>query len=278
MERKYSVCMSVYKNDDIVDFVTSVNSIYKQTIPPDEIILVIDGPIRINLQDTINELQRQIPILKVISLAQNMGHAIARQTCLNAAKNELCAVMDADDISISDRFEKQLKAFEEHPDVSVVGGLINEFMGNLKNVVGTRTVPEHDVDIKNYLKSRCPMNLVTVMLKKSDVMKVGGYQDWYCEEDYYLWIRLTLEGYKFYNIQENLVYVRVGEEMYQRRGGKRYFQSEAKLQKYMLDHEIISFPKYVYNVLVRWAVQVAMPNKVRGWVFQKLARSNKAKL
>lgn len=278
MERKYSVCMSVYKNDDIVDFVTSVNSIYKQTIPPDEIILVIDGPIRINLQDTINELQRQIPILKVISLAQNMGHAIARQTCLNAAKNELCAVMDADDISVSDRFEKQLKAFEEHPDVSVVGGLINEFMGNLKNVVGTRTVPEHDVDIKNYLKSRCPMNLVTVMLKKSDVMKVGGYQDWYCEEDYYLWIRLTLEGYKFYNIQENLVYVRVGEEMYQRRGGKRYFQSEAKLQKFMFDHEIISFPKYVYNVLVRWAVQVAMPNKVRGWVFQKLARSNKPKL
>ena len=239
---------------------------------------MIDGPIRVNLQDAINELQKQIPILKVIPLVQNMGHAIARQTCLNVAKNELCAVMDADDISVSDRFEKQLKAFEEHPDVSVVGGLIDEFVGNLKNVVGTRTVPEHDVDIKNYLKSRCPMNLVTVMLKKSDVMKVGGYQDWYCEEDYYLWIRLTLGGYKFYNIQENLVYVRVGEEMYQRRGGKRYFQSEAKLQKYMLDHEIISFPKYVYNVLVRWAVQVAMPNKVRGWIFQKLARSNKAKL
>ena len=278
MEQKYSVCMSVYKNDDIADFVTSVNSIYKQTIPPDEIILVIDGPIRVNLQDAINELQKQIPILKVIPLVQNMGHAIARQTCLNVAKNELCAVMDADDISVSDRFEKQLKAFEEHPDVSVVGGLIDEFVGNLKNVVGTRTVPEHDVDIKNYLKSRCPMNLVTVMLKKSDVMKVGGYQDWYCAEDYYLWIRLTLGGYKFYNIQENLVYVRVGEEMYQRRGGKRYFQSEAKLQKYMLDHEIISFPKYVYNVLVRWAVQVAMPNKVRGWIFQKLARSNKAKL
>lgn len=278
MERKYSVCMSVYKNDDISDFVTAVNSIYKQTVPPDEIILVIDGPIRTILQDAISELQRQIPILKVIPLAQNMGHAIARQTCLNAAKNELCAVMDADDISVPDRFEKQLKAFEEHSDVSVVGGLINEFVGDLKNVVGTRTVPERDADIKKYLKSRCPMNLVTVMLKKSDVMKVGGYQDWYCEEDYYLWIRLTLGGYKFYNIQENLVYVRVGEEMYQRRGGKRYFQSEAKLQKYMLDHKIISFPKYVYNVLVRWAVQVAMPNKVRGWVFQKLARSNKAKL
>ena len=121
------------------------------------------------------------------------------------------------------------------------------------------------------------MNLVTVMLKKSDVMKVGGYQDWYCEEDYYLWIRLAVGGYKFYNIQENLVNVRVGEEMYQRRGGRRYFRSEVRLQKYMLDHKIIDFPRYIYNVLVRWVIQVVMPNKIRGWAFQKFARSNKAK-
>lgn len=269
--------MSVYKNDNAADFFVAVNSIYKQTVPPDEIILVIDGPIPTILQDTINKLQRQISVLKIISLVKNMGHAIARQTCLEAAKNEFCAVMDADDISVPDRFEKQLKAFEEHPDVSVVGGLINEFIGNIGNVVGIRIVPEYDVDIKYYLKSRCPMNLVTVMLKKSDVMKVGGYQDWYCEEDYYLWLRLVLGGYKFYNIQENLVNVRVGKEMYQRRGGKSYFQSEAKLQKYMLDHKIISFPKYTYNVLVRWAVQVAMPNKIRGWFFQTFARSKKVK-
>ena len=180
--------------------------------------------------------------------------------------------MDADDLSVVDRFEKQLKAFEEHPDVSVVGSLINEFIHTTDNVVGIRIVPEKDIDIKDYMKSRCPMNLVTIMLKKSDVMKVGGYQDWYCEEDYYLWIRLTLGGYKFYNIQENLVNVRVGKEMYQRRGGKKYFDSEVRLQKYMLDHNLISWPKYAYNVLIRWVVQVAMPNKVRGWVFRTFAR------
>ena len=78
------------------------------------------------------------------------------------------------------------------------------------------------------------------MLKKNDVMKVGGYQDWYCEEDYYLWIRLTLGDYKFYNIQEYLVNVRVGEEIYQLRGGMRYFKSEAQLQKYMLGNHIIN--------------------------------------
>lgn len=268
----FSVCMSVYKNDNTTDFAEAVLSIYHQTCPPDEIVLVVDGPVPAIMHDTIRALKEKTGIMKVIQLEQNMGHAIARQTGLEAARNELCAVMDADDISVPDRFEKQLKAFEEHPEVSVVGGLIREFIDKPDNVVGTRIVPEHDVDIKAYLKSRCPMNLVTVMLKKSDVMKVGGYLDWYCEEDYYLWIRLTLGGYKFYNIQENLVNVRVGKEMYQRRGGMKYFRSEARLQKYMLDHKVISLPRYFYNVAIRWAVQVVMPNSVRGWVFQTFAR------
>lgn len=116
------------------------------------------------------------------------------------------------------------------------------------------------------------MNLMTVMYRKSKVKEVGGFIDWYCEEDYYLWIRLALAGHKFYNYQKSLVNVRVGEEMYKRRGGKRYFQSEARLQKFMLDSKLISWPKYLCNVAIRWAVQVAMPNSVRGWVFQKFAR------
>lgn len=273
MRTDYSVCMSVYKNDNPTDFKEAVLSIYNQTYPPDEIILVIDGPVPDMMLKTIETLSEKTGIMKVIPLPKNQGHAIARQTGLEAANNNLCAVMDADDLSVPNRFEKQLKAFEEHPEVSVVGGLINEFIHTTDNVVGTRIVPEKDSDIKEYLKSRCPMNLVTVMLKKSDVMKVGGYQDWYCEEDYYLWIRLALGGYKFYNIQENLVNVRVGEEMYQRRGGKKYFESEARLQKYMLDNKLISWSKYAYNVTIRWAVQVAMPNWLRGWVFRTFARN-----
>ena len=270
--RPFSVCMSVYKNDNPADFVDAVKSIYEQTCPPSEIILVIDGPVSQLMQDTISNLKRDLGIMRVIPLEHNMGHAVARQTALEAANNELCAVMDADDLSVPDRFAMQLKAFEDHPEVSVVGGLINEFISSVDNVVGIRIVPEQDAEIKEYMKSRCPLNLVTVMLKKSDIMKVGGYEDWYCEEDYYLWIRLSLAGFSFYNIQKNLVNVRVGEEMYQRRGGKKYFESEARLQKYMLRHNLISKVKYAYNVGIRWMVQVAMPNKIRGWVFQTFAR------
>lgn len=270
--QKFSVCMSVYKNDKPADFLVAVRSIYNQTTAPNDIVLVVDGPVGVELKEAIAVLQEEIKVLNVIWLPVNKGHATARQTGLLAAKCELVAVMDADDISVPNRFEKQLEVFAQQPDVTVVGGLIHEFIGETHNVVGKRIVPEQDVDIKAYLKSRCPMNLVTVMMRKSHLEQVGGYIDWYCEEDYYLWIRLALAGYKFYNIQENLVDVRVGEEMYQRRGGWKYFKSEALLQHYMWKHGVIGFGRYLYNVAIRFAVQVAMPNSVRGWVFRTFAR------
>lgn len=269
----FSVCMSVYKNDKPTDFLVAVRSIYNQTTVPNDIVLVVDGPVGNELKSAISELEKEIPVMNVIWLPTNQGHATARQTGLLAAKCELVAVMDADDISVPNRFEKQLEIFAQQPDVTVVGGLIHEFIGTPQNVVGKRIVPEQDVDIKEYLKSRCPMNLVTVMMRKSHLEKVGGYIDWYCEEDYYLWIRLALAGYKFYNIQENLVDVRVGEEMYQRRGGWKYFKSEASLQHYMWKHGVIGFGRYLYNVAIRFAIQVTMPNSVRGWVFRTFARS-----
>lgn len=272
IDQRFSVCMSVYKNDNPADFITAVRSIYHQTVIPNEVVLVVDGPVGDELKGAIQLLQSEIEVLNVVWLPNNCGHAVARQTGLMAAKNEFVAVMDADDISVHNRFEKQLNFFDNQKNVTVVGGLINEFIGDISNVVGKRIVPEYDMEIKKYMKSRCPMNLVTVMFRKTDVLAVGGYQDWYCEEDYYLWIRLALAGYKFYNIQENLVNVRVGKEMYQRRGGWKYFKSEAALQVYMLKNKIIGIGRFIYNIAIRFAVQVIMPNSLRGWIFRTFAR------
>lgn len=265
--------MSVYKNDKDEDLKTAMHSVARQTCKPFEIILVQDGPVPRELSDTIDELSREISFLKIVRLEQNVGHAGARKAAMEAASCNLIAVMDSDDISIETRFEKQLKVFEKYPEISVVGGLIHEFIGDISNVVGKRDVPQFDSDIKRYLKARCPMNLVTVMYRKDDIEAVGGFIDWFCEEDYYLWIRLALNGYKFYNIQENLVNVRVGSEMYKRRGGWKYFVSEARLQTYMLKKGVIALPRYFYNTFGRFVVQVAMPNSLRSFIFQKLFRT-----
>lgn len=268
----FSVCMGVYQNDNSTNFLTAIRSVWRQTMVPSEIILVVDGPIGNNLENAIKEAENEINVLRTIYLPHNMGHAIARQTALDAASNEIIAIMDSDDIANSSRFEKQIKYFEQDADLSVVGGQITEFVDSEDNVVGSRIVPQLDKEIKLYMKSRCPMNLVTVMFRKEHVKNVGGYIDWYCEEDYYLWIRMMLSGCNFTNLPDTLVNVRVGKEMYSRRGGMKYFNSEARLQRYMLKHKIISLPRYIYNVLGRFVLQVLFPNSIRGLIFQKLFR------
>jgi len=272
---KFSVAMCVYGGDDPAWFDAAVESVLKQTVPPDEIVLVVDGPVPEALNGVISEHEKN-PVFKVVRLAENQGHGNARRTSLAYCSHELVALMDADDLSVPERFALQLAEFAQDAALSAVGGNITEFCGAPEHIVGVRRVPRHDADIKAYMKVRCPMNQVTVMLKKSDVAAAGGYIDWYCEEDYYLWLRMHLKGMKFANVPDVLCNVRVGEEMYQRRGGLRYFKSEAKLQKYMLDHGVIGFGTYAMNVGKRLVVQVLLPNRLRGWVFQKFARSKQS--
>ena len=269
---KFSVSMCVYGGDNAEWFKTSVESVLNQTLVPNEIVLVVDGPVPHDLNAVIFKLEEN-DTFKVIRLETNQGHGIARKTGLDNCTNELVAIMDADDICTRNRFEKQIEAFHNYPDSDIVGGMITEFIDTPDNVVGKRIVPLEDSEIKEYMQRRCPMNLVTVMFKKSSIEKVGGFIDWYCEEDYYLWLRMALANMKFRNVDDVLVNVRVGKEMYQRRGGVKYFKSEAKLQKYMLDNKIIGFPRYLINVTERLILQVLMPNKMRSFIFQKLARS-----
>ncbi len=268
---KFSVSMCVYEKDNPEHFKTAVDSILRQTVPPEEVVLVVDGPVPPELGKVISDFE-QTEVFTVLRLKENQGHGNARRVGLAACKNELVAIMDADDISVPDRFEKQLKLFSENDSLSIVGGNITEFIDEPQNIIGKRVVPTGDYEIKEYLKARCPMNLVTVMFKKSAVDEVGGFIDWYCEEDYYLWVRMTLAGMRFANTEETLVNVRVGSDMYRRRGGVKYFKSELGLQKYMLKNKVIGFGTYTFNVTKRLIVQVLLPNRVRGWVFKKFAR------
>ncbi len=271
--KKFSVSICVYGKDNPQWFQEAIDSVLKQTIPPSEVVLVVDGPVPNALNEIIKGYE-ELSCFKVVWLKTNQGHGNARRIGLENCSYDLVALMDADDICCKDRFEQQLKMFEENGQLSVVGGNIAEFIDSIDASIGYRIVPETMKEIKNYIKKRCPINQVTVMFKKSDVEKVGGYIDWFCEEDYYLWIRMYLSGMQFYNVQNVLVNVRVGKEMYQRRGGWKYFKSEAKLQKYMHKHKVIGFFTYCSNVIKRFIVQVLLPNKLRGWVYKKFARKS----
>lgn len=270
-DTKFSVSMCVYIKDNPEWFKTAVESILNQTVKPSEVVLVVDGPVNAQLDAVITHYENN-PIFRVVRLPENVGHGKARRAGLTHCRYELVALMDADDISASNRFEKQLEMFEADESLAIVGSNITEFVEEPDNVVGARVVETNDAAIKADMKVRCPMNQVTVMFRKSAVDKVGGYMDWFNEEDYYLWLRMYLDGARFANLPDHLVNVRVGKEMYQRRGGKKYFLSEAKLQKYMYDNKVIGFIDFIVNVGKRFIVQIVLPNKLRSWVFKKFAR------
>ena len=229
----FSVAMSVYYKDNAVFFDRALQSITEwQTVKPTEIVLVCDGPLNKQLDAVIDKYRKQYPIFKILRLKNNRGLGNALKLAVENTSNEIIARMDSDDISVSDRFEQQLKFFSNHPEVDIVGGNIAEFIGDETNIVGKRIVPTKDSEIKEYMKKRCAFNHMSVMYKKSAIQAAGGYLDWFWNEDYYLWIRMQLNGAVFANTGTVLVNVRVGEEMYQRRGGKKYFQSEKQLQDY----------------------------------------------
>ena len=270
-DTKFSVSMCVYVKDSPEWFTAAVESILNQTVKPSEVVLVVDGPVNAQLDAVISYYEKN-PLFRIVRLPQNVGHGKARQAGLSHCRYELVALMDSDDISANNRFEKQLKMFENDSSLAIVGSNITEFVGEPDNIVGARVVETDDAAIRADMKVRCPMNQVTVMFRKSIVERVGGYVDWFNEEDYYLWLRMYLGGAKFANLPDHLVNVRVGKDMYQRRGGKKYFLSEAKLQKYMYDNKVIGFGDFMVNVGKRFIVQILLPNKLRSWVFKKFAR------
>ena len=267
---KYSVLMSLYNKEHPEYLRLALDSMIDQTVKPDEIVLVEDGPLTDELYKVVEEYKEY---LTIVVNEKNLGLGLALNEGLKTCRNELVARMDTDDISKSDRCEKQLSYFDAHPETTILGGQIEEFINSPDEVVGKRVVPETDADLKEFMKKRCPFNHMTVMFKKSDVLKAGNYQDWFWNEDYYLWIRLAAEKYEFANLPDILVYTRVGEDMYKRRGGKMYFQSEYGLQKLMLEKRMIGTTTFIGNIGKRFIVQRMLPNRVRAWVFKKFARS-----
>jgi glycosyltransferase involved in cell wall biosynthesis len=274
----FSVAMCVYAGDNAEWFGEALQSItLKQTVRPDEIVIVVDGPVPKTIKNVIHKYMeisvQESFCLKPVWLEKNRGLGNALKIAVSQCQYEIIARMDSDDIARRSRFKTQLEILDLNPHIDVVGGDISEFIGDKQNVVGKRTLPVTDKEIKRYAKKRCPFNHMTVMYRKAAVMKAGGYQDWFWNEDYYLWIRMQERGMVFANTGTVLVDVRVGEEMYRRRGGWKYYKSEIRLQKYMLDHRVISYGVYMMNCSKRFIVQVLMTSRMREWTYKALIRS-----
>ncbi|OKY97820.1 glycosyltransferase [Bacteroides sp. 44_46] len=268
---RFSVLLSVYYKESYSAFCKSLDSIFTQTTCPDEVILVEDGPLGSDLNDIISEYSAKYPTLKIIPLPTNQGLGKALNEGLKHCSYDIVARMDTDDIAKPDRFEKQLAVFEKYLDIDVVGAWIDEFEDDISEVKSVRKLPELPDDIRQFAKRRNPINHPVVMFRKSAVLAAGGYQHFPLFEDYYLWIRMLMNGAKFYNIQESLLYFRFSPEMFRRRGGWRYVISELHFLQKMRQMHFISFSEFMQNLFVRFSIRL-IPNSLRAIIYTKLIR------
>lgn len=268
---RFSVLLSVYYKESYSAFCKSLDSIFTQTTCPDEVILVEDGLLGSDLNDIISEYSAKYPTLKIIPLPTNQGLGKALNEGLKHCSYDIVARMDTDDIAKPDRFEKQLAVFEKYSDIDVVGAWIDEFEDDISDVKSVRKLPELPDDIRQFAKRRNPINHPVVMFRKSAVLAAGGYQHFPLFEDYYLWIRMLMNGAKFYNIQESLLYFRFSPEMFKRRGGWRYVISELHFLQKMRQMHFISFSEFMQNLFVRFSIRL-IPNSLLAIIYTKLIR------
>jgi glycosyltransferase involved in cell wall biosynthesis len=217
-------------------------------------------------------MEQAHPELNIIRLKENKGLGNALNIGIRQCKNELVARMDTDDISRANRCEKQLSVFALFPEISICSGTVEEFSESRSRIEARRVLPEKQEDILAFAKKRNPFNHPCVMYKKSDVEAAGSYQVFYRVEDYYLWIRMLRMGFEGYNIQEPLLWMRAGSDMYKRRGGWKFAQSQIKLFRYMKDNSFINRRQYAENIVLRY-VECFIPNALREKAFKMFVRN-----
>ena len=270
----FSVLMSVYSKEQPEFLREAMESVFRQTVLPAEVVLVEDGPLTPALDAEIAKLQALHKEIKVVPLSVNSGLGRALDAGLNQCTYSLVARMDTDDVCRPQRFERQLEVMEEHPEIDVCGTWIDEFSDSTEHSISTRRLPEKHEDLVEFGKKRNPMNHMTVMFRKEKVIASGGYQHYPLFEDYYLWVRMMMRGCRFYTIQESLVDVRADLKMMARRGGLKYALTEARLQMLFFGLKYIGGSRMMVNMSQRFMVRL-LPNQIRLWLYMHKLRERK---
>ncbi len=269
----FSVLISVYKKEKAEYLKQALQSIINQTLKPTEILIVKDGLLTKELDECIEDLQKQHPkLFKILAFKENRGLGLALRDGVQACKYEYIARMDSDDISKLDRFEKQFNYLQKHPETALLGTWITEFSKDENNPDTVTKLPCIHQEIIKFAKRRNPFRHVTVVLKKSAVIQSGNYRDFLWFEDYDLFVRILQKGYIAANIPECLVNVRADKDMFARRGGWQYLKQDYKFQKQILKTKYIGKTDFLINIIIRSIVRL-IPNKLRSYLYKIFLRS-----
>jgi hypothetical protein len=265
----FSLLLPVYRGDR-PEFLRRAfrSSVDDQTLRPDEVVVVRDGPVSADLARTIAELAEASPVPVVtVELERNMGLAYALERGLDACAHDVVARMDADDISLPERFARQLALMSGGLDL--VGTGMYEFADEVGTIVGRRTPPVGADAISRYARFHDPFNHPTVVYRRAAVQRAGGYKPLGLMEDYYLFARMIQEGARVQNLPDPLVMYRVSAGAYKRRGGVAQLRAEVRLQREFRRARFTSLAQASRNVLVRGGYRL-VPEGIRRVAYRRL--------
>lgn len=265
--KKYSVLMSLYINEKPEYLRIAINSMLNQTVVPDEIIIVEDGP----LTDELYAVLSEYPMLLRVKNKINTGLGLALNAGLKECRNELVARMDTDDCSKPERCEKQLARFAEKPYLAIVGSHIDEFVGEPSNVISQRIVPIISDEIYNFAKKRSAFNHPTVMYSKTAVLSNKGYADLKRNQDVDLFGRMQFKGYKAENIDEALLWFRNSDELAKRRKSWQNTWSYIATIRKFWKMGYSTFIDYLIVCIAQTGMYL-MPIKIQYFIYEKFLR------
>jgi glycosyltransferase involved in cell wall biosynthesis len=271
-ESDISTVITTYRGDDADELSEALDSIFNQTLPPAEVVLVEDGLITPDIESTITHFQHKYSdSFSTISLETNRGQGYARRVGIESVSHDLVAMMDADDISVPERFDYQIEYLNQHPEIDVVGGYIAEFGIDKHSPHAVRRVPLKPDEIASKARFRAPLNQTTVMARRDAILDAGNYRDVDRMEDYDLWGRMLSNGSTLANIPEILAKVRGGDAMYSRRGGWEYAREEIRLQRQFRNIGFVSLPVALANLCIRVPIRL-LPNRLRAAIYSRFLR------
>lgn len=264
------VLLPVYCKDKIEYLDLSIHSILNQTYSDFILYIGIDGPIDNDLSETIKSLEKNDSRVKPIWFEDNRGLAIVLNDLLNIAFNdnlEYIARMDADDISMPDRFAKQMDFLHTHPEVDVVGGAISEIdeLGNSRNKV--IVYPETPDECRVFFAKRNPHAHPAVMFRKRFFDKIGhAYRPEYRQnQDTMLWLDGFAKDTLNANIPDVVLNFRMTDSLFKkRRNGwkfaKKQFKDRLAINRtlnYGFGADLFGFAMFLLQLSPAWMRKLA---------------------
>lgn len=258
-----AVLLTVYKKDNPDYFNTSINSILQQTFQDFVIYIGVDGPVDGELDRVLKACDKNQKI-RVFRFPKNRGLACVLNDLLSASIAdgfEYFARMDADDISEKYRFKKQVMFLEDHQEVDVVGGAIEEINGEGKRRGKHVEYPLTHDECRKFFRYRDPLAHPAVMFRARYFEKVvGGYRNEYRKnQDTMLWYDGFLNGCVFANLKDTVLNFRVNDDFYNRRNGwkraKQMLTDRLKMNKalgYDISANLFAFAMFCMTVSPSW--------------------------